>query len=58
MVTIADDTEWGAFRDDGPWVLDRDGLQWYPVAGLLRQAAKAGVPGAHSADAASRRASG
>ena len=44
MVTIADDTEWGAFRDSGPWVLDRDELLWYPVAGLLRQAAKAGVP--------------
>ena len=43
-VTIADDTEWGAFRDGGPWVLDREDLQWYPVAGLLRQAAKAGVP--------------
>src|SRR4051794_41888173 len=25
-------------------MLDRDALQWYPVAGLLRQAAKAGVP--------------
>ena len=44
VVTIADDIEWGAFRGDGPWVLDRDALQWYPVAGLLRQAAKAGVP--------------
>ena len=44
VVTIADDMEWGAFRDDGPWVLDREALQWYPVAGLLRQAAKAGVP--------------
>src|SRR3954466_4174088 len=43
-VTIAEDTGWGAFRDTGPWVLDREGLQWYPVAGLLRQAAKAGVP--------------
>jgi ubiquinone biosynthesis protein len=44
VVTIVDDTEWGAFRDGGPWVLDRDELLWYPVAGLLRQAAKAGVP--------------
>src|SRR3954454_10344823 len=44
IVTIADDTGWGAFRDTGPWVLDRESLQWYPVAGLLRQAAKAGVP--------------
>ena len=44
-VTIDDDTEWGAFTDDGPWTLDRDGLQWYPIAGLLRQAAKADVPG-------------
>ena len=43
-MTIADDSEWGAFRDGGPWMLDRDALQWYPVAGLLRQAAKAGVP--------------
>ena len=25
-------------------MLDRDALSWYPVAGLLRQAAKAGVP--------------
>jgi ubiquinone biosynthesis protein len=44
VVTIADDTEWGAFRDAGPWVLDREELQWYPVAGLLRQAAGATVP--------------
>jgi len=43
-VTIAEDTGWGAFRDTGPWVLDRESLQWYPVAGLLRQAANAGVP--------------
>ena len=43
-MTNADDTEWGAFRQAGPWVLDRDELQWYPVAGLLRQAAAAGVP--------------
>ncbi|MEP7048174.1 MAG: AarF/UbiB family protein [Ilumatobacteraceae bacterium] len=43
-MTIAEDTEWGAFRDEGPWVIDREALQWYPVAGLLRQAAKAGVP--------------
>ncbi|HZY06270.1 MAG TPA: AarF/ABC1/UbiB kinase family protein, partial [Ilumatobacteraceae bacterium] len=43
-MTIAEDTGWGAFRDTGPWVLDRESLQWYPVAGLLRQAAKAGVP--------------
>ena len=43
-MTIVDDTEWGAFRGDGPWVLDRDGLLWYPIAGLLRQAAQAEVP--------------
>ncbi len=43
-VTKADDTEWGAFTDDGPWVLDRDALLWYPIAGLLRQAAQADVP--------------
>ncbi|MEO7371809.1 MAG: AarF/UbiB family protein, partial [Ilumatobacteraceae bacterium] len=43
-MTIAEDIEWGAFRDEGPWVIDREALQWYPVAGLLRQAAKAGVP--------------
>ncbi|MEA3184508.1 MAG: ubiquinone biosynthesis protein, partial [Ilumatobacteraceae bacterium] len=40
----ADDIEWGAFTDDGPWVLDRDNLLWYPIAGLLRQAASADVP--------------
>jgi ubiquinone biosynthesis protein len=44
VVTIADDIDWGAFREDGPWVLDREELLWYPVAGLLRQAAKASVP--------------
>jgi ubiquinone biosynthesis protein len=43
-VTIASDTAWAAFTDDGPWVLDRDGVQWYPIAGLLRQAAQASVP--------------
>jgi ubiquinone biosynthesis protein len=43
-VTIASDTTWAAFTDDGPWVLDRDGVQWYPIAGLLRQAAQANVP--------------
>ena len=57
MVTIADDTEWGAFSEHGPWVLDRDDLQWYPVAGLLRQAAKAGVP-ALTPTAPCRRGSG
>ncbi len=44
-MTIAEDIEWGTFTDDGPWVLDRDGLLWYPIAGLLRQAARAEVPG-------------
>ena len=44
MVTITEDIEWGAFTDYGPWVLDRDGLLWYPIAGLLRQAARADVP--------------
>jgi ubiquinone biosynthesis protein len=43
-VTIAEDIDWGAFTDDGPWTLDRDGLLWYPIAGLLRQAATAEVP--------------
>ncbi len=43
-MTIASDTAWAAFTDDGPWVLDRDGVQWYPIAGLLRQAAQANVP--------------
>src|SRR4029079_16972327 len=43
-VTIAEDTGWGAFGDTAPWLLDRESLQWYPVAGLLRQAANAGVP--------------
>ncbi len=43
-VTIGDDIGWGAFTDDGPWVLDIDSLSWYPIAGLLRQAANALVP--------------
>ncbi len=43
-VTNGDDIEWGAFTDDGPWVLDIDSLSWYPIAGLLRQAANAVVP--------------
>ena len=43
-MTIAEDIDWGAFTDDGPWVLDRDSLLWYPIAGLLRQAATAEVP--------------
>jgi ubiquinone biosynthesis protein len=43
-VTTGDDIEWGAFTDYGPWVLDRDSLSWYPIAGLLRQAANAAVP--------------
>ena len=44
MVTIAEDIDWGAFTDYGPWVLDQDELLWYPIAGLLRQAARADVP--------------
>lgn len=43
-MTIADDIDWGAFSDEGPWVLDRDTLLWYPIAELLRQAARADVP--------------
>ncbi len=44
MVVIAEDINWGAFTDDGPWVVDQDTLLWYPIAGLLRQAARADVP--------------
>lgn len=38
------DTSWAAFREDGPWVLQRDALTWYPLAESLRRVAKAGVP--------------
>ncbi|HEY7626939.1 MAG TPA: AarF/UbiB family protein [Ilumatobacteraceae bacterium] len=38
------DTTWGAFGEDGPWVLGRDELSWYPQAESLRRLAKADVP--------------
>lgn len=43
-----DDTTWAAFREHGPWVLDRepgpDNLSWYRAAESLRRDAKAEVP--------------
>jgi ubiquinone biosynthesis protein len=44
-MTTASDLDWGAFTTAGPWNIDRHGLAWYPVAGLLRDAARADVPG-------------
>jgi ubiquinone biosynthesis protein len=38
------DLEWGAFTTDTPWVLDRDGIRWLPLAEGLRRAARAEVP--------------
>src|SRR5690242_17036624 len=28
MAPTPDDVAWGAFTDDGPWVLDRDAIAW------------------------------
>ena len=39
------DTGWAAFTDDAPWVLDRDDISWLALAGRLRDAARAEVPG-------------
>ncbi|HEY3486322.1 MAG TPA: AarF/UbiB family protein [Ilumatobacteraceae bacterium] len=38
------DLSWAAFSDDPPWVLDRDGISWLPIAERLRLRAQASVP--------------
>ena len=43
--TTPDDCSWGAFIADGPWTLDRSTIRWLPLAGKLRSAAQAEVPG-------------
>ncbi len=43
--TTPDDCSWGAFIADGPWTLDRSAIRWLPLAGKLRSAAQAEVPG-------------
>lgn len=42
--SAAADLAWGAFTEDGPWVLDRDDIRWLPLAARLRSAARAEVP--------------
>ena len=41
---VVNDTSWGAFTDDGPWVLARDRVRWLSLATTLRNAAQAEVP--------------
>jgi ubiquinone biosynthesis protein len=38
------DLEWGAFEDDAPWVLERDGIAWWAEAEQLRRLAAQQVP--------------
>ncbi|MEO6156865.1 MAG: AarF/UbiB family protein, partial [Ilumatobacteraceae bacterium] len=40
----ATDCQWGAFTDAGPWTLERGAIDWLPMAGRLRSAARATVP--------------
>ena len=42
--TVSRRHDWGAFSRTAPGCSTATALQWYPVAGLLRQAASAGVP--------------
>lgn len=42
--SAAADLSWGAFTEDGPWVLDRGAIRWLPLAATLRTAARAEVP--------------
>jgi ubiquinone biosynthesis protein len=43
----ADETDrnWAAFTEDAPWNVQRDEVRWLPLAGRLRRAAQAEVPG-------------
>jgi len=43
-VSTPDDLRWGAFADDAPWVLDRDGIGWWARAEQLRRLAREEVP--------------
>ena len=43
-IDVIADTSWGAFTDDGPWVLARDQVRWLSLATTLRNAAQAEVP--------------
>ena len=38
------DREWGAFTEQGPWILDRDEVRWSNLALTLRNRARAEVP--------------
>ena len=38
------DCSWAAFTDDGPWILNRDTIEWQPLAERLRDDARAEVP--------------
>lgn len=42
--TQPNDCSWAAFTDDGPWILDRDTIEWQPLAERLRDDARAEVP--------------
>ena len=42
--TQPNDCSWAAFTDEGPWVLDRDTIEWQPLAERLRDDARAEVP--------------
>ncbi|MCB0999224.1 MAG: AarF/ABC1/UbiB kinase family protein [Acidimicrobiales bacterium] len=38
------DCTWGAYTEEGPWVLEREHIRWMPIASRLRDAARAEVP--------------
>ena len=42
--TQPNDCSWAAFTDDGPWILDRDTIEWQPLAERLRDDARSEVP--------------
>ncbi len=42
--SASDDLAWGAFTGNGPWSLDRSRIDWMPLVGDLREAARAEVP--------------
>jgi ubiquinone biosynthesis protein len=44
-MTFMADRAWGAFTEQGPWVVDRSELRWLPRAASLRAGAQAEVPG-------------
>ncbi|MGB3736703.1 MAG: AarF/UbiB family protein, partial [Ilumatobacter sp.] len=43
-IGIANDTNWAAFTDRGPWEIERDDARWLPLARTLRRQAQAEVP--------------